>query len=83
MVNHDFMFQLSFKLNFKELFIGWIKVIYTNAMGSAINNSWMSNKSNKAGNKTRLSAFVVEVRPWKSGKIMTYYNWYYCQCSKY
>ena len=43
-VNHEFLFQLLQKLNFKESFINWIKIIYANATGSVINNGWVSQK---------------------------------------
>ena len=41
-VNHKFLFQLLHKLNFKESFVKWIKVMYAKATGSVINNGWVS-----------------------------------------
>ena len=43
-VSHEFLIQLLQKFNFKESFINWIKVIYTNAVGSVINNGWRSQR---------------------------------------
>ena len=43
-VDHQFLFHLLHEFNFKESFIGWIKVMYKNAVGSVINNGWVSQK---------------------------------------
>ena len=43
-VDHQFLFHLLHKFNFKESFIGWIKVMYKNAVGSVVNNGWVSQK---------------------------------------
>ena len=43
-VTHEFLFLLLYKLNFNKSYITWIKVIYANAVGSVINNAWVSQK---------------------------------------
>ena len=43
-VNHDFLFQLLKKFQFKDSFIRWIKVLYNNASGKVINNGWVTKK---------------------------------------
>ena len=41
-VNHNFLFQVLKKFNFKESFIRWIKVLYHNACGKVVNNGWVT-----------------------------------------
>ena len=43
-VDHEFVFHLLREFKFKEYFIGWIKTIYANAVGSVKNNGWVSQK---------------------------------------
>ena len=43
-IDHQFLFHVLHKFNFKESFIGWVRTIYTNAVGSVVNNGWVSQK---------------------------------------
>ena len=43
-VDHNFLFHALRLFNFKETFIGWVKTLYTNAVGSVVNNGWTSHK---------------------------------------
>ena len=41
-VNHNFLFQLLQRFHFKDSFIRWIKVLYTNASGKVTNHGWIT-----------------------------------------
>ena len=41
-VRHDFLFETLKRFNFKESFIRWVKVLYTDVGGNVINNGWLS-----------------------------------------
>ena len=41
-VDHELLFQLMHRFNFKDSFIRWIKVLYNKATGKVINHGWVT-----------------------------------------